>query len=143
MRKTLLRTIAIAALSVLGTAATFPSTDTTIQLKDAKGTVVATTKVAADGSFHFDAVPPGQFVLEMVVDGKAVASPPGAGPQFTFEVRAAREASTGLATGKRQHPPPIKFTKEYGRSGQVTGTVDGQTVAGMVINNSHSNIKTP
>ncbi len=142
MRKTLLRTIAVATLSLLGTAATFRSPDTVIQLKDAKGTVVATTKVAADGSFHFDTVPPGQFVLEMVVDGKPVAAPPG-GPQFTFEVKAARESSTGLATGKRQHQPPIRFTKEYGRSGQITGTVDGQTVSGMVINNSHSNIKTP
>lgn len=141
MRQGLLRTVAIATLSMLGTAAAFPAADMLLQIKNLKGEVIATTKVAADGSFHFDTVPPGQFVLTLVVDGKPVAAAPGSSPQVTFEVRTARESSSGMATGKRQHNP-VTFHMELGRQGPViSGTVDGQTVSGKVINNSHSNIK--
>ncbi len=140
MPRTLIRTLAIAALSLLSTAAMIPATDMLIQIKGANGATIASTKVADDGSFKFETVPAGSYTLELVIDGKPVVSA-GAGPALTFEVKTAREASSGLATGKRQYAPAI-FRRDFGRGGPIiSGRVDGQTISGKVINNSHSNIK--
>ena len=66
---------------------------------------------------------------------------------LTYTVLTAREAGSGMATGKRQHGPPMRITKEWNRTlpgnmidvAEPGSTIDMQLKA--TINTTRSNIK--
>jgi len=140
MKKTLRRTLAL-SLCLLASGAAFASFDMLLKVKDGD-TVVARTTSADDGSFNFQNVPPGDYVLVVL---------PAAGPQAKGKAKAAeqaswtaplsiapRDAASGLPTGKRMHKP-MTIVKEWGKaSPKLSCIVDGSTVSGRVETTSPS-----
>lgn len=137
---------------VLAAAVSAPvSAATDIFLKlQGDGKVVATASVAADGSFRFEQVPDGDYFVEFQMDGRtysSAASPKGRAtggdsPAESIRVTTAREAGSGMATGRRMHKP-ITITKEWdAASPKLMLSVAGSTVSGGISGGSSSGVST-
>ena len=140
--KTALRSALALSLCLLAFGSAFASFDMLLKIKDSDK-VVARTTSADDGSFKFQNVPPGDYVLVLR---------PAAGPQARSKAMAAdeaswtaplsivspRDAASGLPTGKRMHKP-MTIVKEWGAaSPKLSCTVDGSTVSGRIETTSRS-----
>jgi len=119
--------------------AAFAATDIFLKL-EGDGKVVATAPVAADGSFRFEHVPDGDYFVEFEVAGRtystaaspAVKAVGESGRTESLRVITAREAGSGMATGRRMHKP-ITITKEWGAaSPKLMLTVEGSTISGGI-----------
>ena len=124
------------SLCLLACGSAFASFDMLLKVKDGDK-VVARTTSADDGSFSFQNVPPGDYVLVTrpaagaQAKGKAMAAEQAAWTT-PLSIVAPRDAASGLPTGKRMHKP-MTIVKEWGpASPKLTCTVDGSTVSGRV-----------
>jgi hypothetical protein len=139
--KTALRYALALPLCLLAFGSAFASFDMLLKIKDSDK-VVARTTSADDGSFKFQNVPPGDYVLvlrlaaEPQAKGKAmVAADSWTAP---LSIVSPRDAASGQATGKRMHKP-MTIVKEWGAaSPKLSCTVDGSTVSGRIETTSPS-----
>ena len=95
----------------------------------AKGTVVTIVK-CMNGSCPVEGLKAGEYMVSLCdAKGKSVV----AGPtplSFEYEVKAPRDAASGLPTGKRQHKP-MTITKEWDKSSPkniITITENGSSI---------------
>ena len=109
------------ALAAFGfTSKTFAAVDAFIWFKDFDG---KTTKVQiqSDGSFTAPKLDPGTYTISISADlpaskptggstNREASAPSVSEITVSFEVKTARDAQSGMATGKRQHVPPLKTT---------------------------------
>lgn len=98
---------------------TFAAVDAYLEIKDEKGKVTK-AKILGDGSFESPALPAGIYVCSFQFGvGRGISSPTGSSADrakpksvtFTYEIKAPRDQSTGMASGKRMHKPFV-ITKE-------------------------------
>jgi hypothetical protein len=140
--KTALRCALALSLCLLAFGSAFASFDMLLKVKDGDK-VVARTTSADDGSFKFQNVPPGDYVLVL----RPTAAPQARGNAMSAEetswtapvsIVSPRDAASGLPTGKRMHKP-MTIVKEWGAaSPKLSCTVDGSTVSGRIETTSPS-----
>jgi hypothetical protein len=134
--------LVVGIVAALVSSSSFAAVDMFLKLKGAIA-VVAKATVAADGSFRFDNVADGEYVLEFWMDGKTytMENDQGSGPATaavggegaSIRVVAAREAASGLATGRRMHKP-IRLTRDWGPSSpKLELSVEGFTITGRLV----------
>ena len=135
-----LRFVLALSLCLLAFGSAFASFDMLLKVKDGDK-VVARTTSADDGSFKFQNVPPGDYVLVLrpaavpQAEGKTMAADDWTAP---VSIVAPRDAASGLPTGKRMHKP-MTIVKEWGAaSPKLSCTVDGSTVSGRIETTSPS-----
>ncbi len=134
--------LALVALSIATT--TFAAYEPYLTIKGAHGKTVK-TKIQPDGTFDSPALPPGEYVCSFTWDlakGKAARSaskPSPASVSLTYEVKAPRDQSSGMATGKRMHKPFV-ITKELGREA-ATPSVSEFTFQKITIGEACDGIK--
>jgi hypothetical protein len=122
----------IAILSVLFLTAALAQAAESIHIKmrptGSKKAVVECT-CDASGACVMKDVPPGTYEVVMVVNGKELVCGDTKHNPDMFEIQTAREAGSGMATGKRQHGAPIVNSYSWGvNSPNLKVTVDGTTV---------------
>ena len=140
--KTALRSAMALFLGVLAFGSAFASFDMLLTVKDGDK-VVARTTSADDGSFKFQNVPPGDYVLVLrpatgpQAKGKAMAAEE-ASWTAPLSIVSPRDAASGLPTGKRMHKP-MTIIKEWGAaSPKLSCTIDGSTISGRIETTSPS-----
>ena len=160
MKTLLLSTLLVATFAFAGDP--IPDIDVTIS-PAAGGAAVKTVKTDRNGKFVCTGLPNGAYSVKFSGAGLKLKSPSGL--KFEQTITVAREASTGMATGreaaagtpaaprdaatgqasgKRQHKP-MTVRKDMSADGNdftMTVTVDGDAISGMcTLNTSRSNIK--
>jgi hypothetical protein len=146
--------LALVSMTLLVLAAPVSASTAVLLKLEATGEELARTATAADGSFRFENVAPGTYVLDVLMDGRFYATrlrgaarpaAKNAGAQLWnghLEVTSPRDVATGQASGKRTHEP-VRFTKEWGpASPKLAVTVDGTTVSGSVTVASTASVRT-
>jgi len=136
---TALRSTLAISMCLLVSGSAFASFDMVLKIKDGEK-IVARTTSADDGSFKFENVPPGDYVLVLQpaaapqAEGKAVAAEQ---PSWSAPLSIApRDAASGMPTGKRMHKP-MTIVKEWGAATpKLSCTVDGSTVSGRIESSS-------
>ena len=139
---TALRSTLAISLCLLASGSAFASFDMLLKVKDGDK-IVARTTSADDGSFKFENVPPGDYVLVLQptaapqAKGQTVAVDQ-AGWSAPVSIVAPRDAASGMPTGKRMHKP-MTIVKEWGAaSPKLSCTVEGSTVSGRIESSSTS-----
>lgn len=74
------------------------------------GAIISAAKTDANGTFTFQKLAPGEYTLTLGPVGRQLVI---GGSAEKLEVLTAREAASGMASGKRQHGA-ITITKEWG-----------------------------
>jgi hypothetical protein len=136
---TALRSTLAISMCLLVSGSAFASFDMVLKIKDGEK-IVARTTSADDGSFKFENVPPGDYVLVLQpaaapqAEGQAVAADK---PSWSAPLSIApRDAASGMPTGKRMHKP-MTIVKEWGAATpKLSCTVDGSTVSGRIESSS-------
>ncbi|HKQ63301.1 MAG TPA: hypothetical protein VJS92_18575 [Candidatus Polarisedimenticolaceae bacterium] len=122
--RTLLRATALLGVCLAVMTSAFASFDMVLKSKDG-ATMFARAAAAEDGSFKFENIPPGEYVL-------VVRSPRAAAElKASLRVAAPRESSSGMASGKRMHKP-LTITKQWD-SARLTASVEGGTISGRIV----------
>ena len=89
----------------------------TVQLRDADGTVVATTMTDADGAYSFDKLPAGTYTVTVVQDG------PIAGLEQTGDPDATKDNASEPITLNNDNPSTTDVNFGYVNNNSLSGTV--------------------
>jgi len=89
----------------------------TVQLRDADGTVVATTTTDADGAYSFDKLPAGTYTVTVVQDG------PIAGLEQTGDPDATKDNASESITLNNDNPSTTDVNFGYVNNNSLSGTV--------------------
>ena len=89
----------------------------TVQLRDADGTVVATTTTDADGAYSFDKLPAGTYTVTVVQDG------PIAGLEQTGDPDATKDNASEPITLNNDNPSTTDVNFGYVNNNSLSGTV--------------------
>ena len=89
----------------------------TVQLRDADGTVVATTTTDADGAYSFDKLPAGTYTVTVVQDG------PIAGLEQTGDPDATKDNASEPITLNSDNPSTTDVNFGYVNNNSLSGTV--------------------
>ena len=89
----------------------------TVQLRDADGTVVATTTTDADGAYSFDKLPAGTYTVTVVQDG------PIAGLEQTGDPDATKDNASEPITLNSDNPSTMDVNFGYVNNNSLSGTV--------------------
>ena len=89
----------------------------TVQLRDADGTVVATTTTDADGAYSFDKFPAGTYTVTVVQDG------PIAGLEQTGDPDATKDNASESITLNNDNPSTTDVNFGYVNNNSLSGTV--------------------
>ena len=89
----------------------------TVQLRDADGTVVATTTTDADGAYSFDKLPAGTYTVTVVQDG------PIAGLEQTGDPDATKDNASEPITLDNDNPSTTDVNFGYVNNNSLSGTV--------------------
>ena len=89
----------------------------TVQLRDADGTVVATTTTDADGAYSFDKLPAGTYTVTVVQDG------PIAGLEQTGDPDATKDNASESITLNNDNPSTTDINFGYVNNNSLSGTV--------------------
>ena len=89
----------------------------TVQLRDADGTVVATTTTDADGAYSFDKLPAGTYTVTVVQDG------PIAGLEQTGDPDATKDNASESITLNNDNPSTMDVNFGYVNNNSLSGTV--------------------
>ena len=79
------------------------------------GAIVSAAKTDAKGTFTFQKLAPGEYTVTLGPVGTQLVI---GGSAEKLEIRTAREAGSGMATGKRQHGA-ITITKQWGAANRT------------------------
>lgn len=108
----------VAATASAQTGAPIPGIDVVIKAAPS-GAVVSSARTDAKGSFAFQKLAPGEYTVTVAQGGKTLVI---GGPTEPLKILTAREAGSGMATGKRQHGA-ITVTKEWGAANRTVNVV--------------------
>jgi len=89
----------------------------TVQLRDADGTVVATTTTDADGAYSFEKLPAGTYTVTVVQDG------PIAGLEQTGDPDATKDNASESITLNNDNPSTTDVNFGYVNNNSLSGTV--------------------